>query len=136
MGAAATDHVFLDGGHTIDFTNKAFEVLDHLGWEHAGAVLPTLAQQTAGASRAEESAAWRHPHDLAGLLARAAAALPARLDAPGPRTFAGDDDVDSLAWVILGDDSARSWPPSTGPWPPVPPWRSWPGRWPTPPPCG
>src|SRR5580704_6661138 len=31
MFAAVTDHVFLDGGHTIDFTNKAFEVLDHLG---------------------------------------------------------------------------------------------------------
>ena len=35
MFAAVTDHVFIDGGHTIDFTNKAFEVLDHLGWEQA-----------------------------------------------------------------------------------------------------
>ena len=35
MFAAVTDHVFLDGGHTIDFTNKAFEVLEHLGWERA-----------------------------------------------------------------------------------------------------
>ena len=33
MGAAVTDHVFVDDGHTIDFTNKAFEVLDHLGWD-------------------------------------------------------------------------------------------------------
>ena len=33
--------------------------------------------------------------------------LPARLAGSGPRTFAGDDDVDSLAWVILGDDSAE-----------------------------
>ncbi len=107
MGAAATDHVFLDGGHIIDFTNKAFEVLDHVGWGYAGQVLPSLAQQTAGASRAEETAAWRHPHDLAGLLARAAADLPGRLEAAGPRSFAGDDDVDSLAWVILGDDPAE-----------------------------
>src|SRR5439155_25499613 len=29
MTAAATDHVFLDEGHVLDFTNKAFEVLDH-----------------------------------------------------------------------------------------------------------
>ena len=29
MFAAVTDHVFIDGGHTIDFTNKAFEALDH-----------------------------------------------------------------------------------------------------------
>ena len=35
MFAAVTDHVFIDGGHTIDFTNKAFEVLDHLGWDDA-----------------------------------------------------------------------------------------------------
>ena len=51
MGAAATDHLFLDGGHTIDFTNKAFEVLDHLGWGQAGEVLPTLAHETARAGR-------------------------------------------------------------------------------------
>ena len=25
MFAAATDHVFIDEGHTLDFTNKAFE---------------------------------------------------------------------------------------------------------------
>ena len=28
MLAAATDHVFLDDGHTLDFTNKAFEAVD------------------------------------------------------------------------------------------------------------
>ncbi len=67
-GAAATDHVFIDGGHTIDFTNKAFEALGHLGWEHATAVLPTLAQQMTSASRSEETGAWRHPYDLAGIL--------------------------------------------------------------------
>ena len=47
MGAACTDHVFVDGGHTIDFTNKAFEMLDHAGWDMASTVLPTLAHQTA-----------------------------------------------------------------------------------------
>ena len=109
MGAAATDHVFLDGGHTIDFTNKAFEVLDHVGLGHAAPiVLPTLAHQTAGASRAEETGAWRHPDDLAGLLGRAAAELPrSPRPAAGPRPSRGDDDVDSLAWVILGDDPAE-----------------------------
>ena len=35
MFGAATDHVLLDGGHTVDFTNKAFEVLDHLGPQSA-----------------------------------------------------------------------------------------------------
>ena len=49
--AAVTDHVFIDGGHTIDFTNKAFEALDLLGPDAAGDVLPTLVRQTAGARR-------------------------------------------------------------------------------------
>jgi nitrite reductase/ring-hydroxylating ferredoxin subunit len=105
MGAAATDHVFLDGGHTVDFTNKAFEVLGHTGWDRAAAVLPTLVSQTASATRAEESGAWRHPHDLARLLARtetAATAAPA--PTAGARPFGGDEDVDALAWTILGDD--------------------------------
>ena len=31
MEAAVTDHVFIDEGHTLDFTNKAFEALGHVG---------------------------------------------------------------------------------------------------------
>jgi hypothetical protein len=107
MGAAATDHVFLDGGHTVDFTNKAFEVLGHTGWDQAAAVLPTLVPQTARASRAEESGSWRHPHDLARLLAGAEGGLDARVRQSRDRTFAGDDDVDALAWTILGDDPGQ-----------------------------
>jgi nitrite reductase/ring-hydroxylating ferredoxin subunit len=104
MGAAATDHVFLDGGHTVDFTNKAFEVLGHTEWDQAAAVLPTLVPQTAGASRAEESGSWRHPHDLARLLAVAEGEVGDRLHQIRDRTFAGDEDVDALSWTILGDD--------------------------------
>ena len=40
--AACTDHLFRGGGHTMDFANKAFELLDHIGWEHAEEVLPSL----------------------------------------------------------------------------------------------
>ena len=83
MFAAATDHVFLDGGHTVDFTNKAFELLGHLGWDSAGAVLPTLVDQTAGASRAEEGGRWRHPYDLASLVRSADDRL-AHMDLDGP----------------------------------------------------
>ncbi|MEW6155066.1 MAG: Rieske (2Fe-2S) protein [Actinomycetota bacterium] len=77
MFAAATDHVFLDGGHTLDFTNKAFEVLVPFGVEGASVVLPTLVEQTARATRAEESGRWRHPHDLLALVAGAEARLAA-----------------------------------------------------------
>jgi len=118
MFAAATDHVFLDGGHTIDFTNKAFEVLDHLGWDAAADVLPTLVPQTASAARSEERGAWRYPHDLAGLITEASARLPERVaagsacavrfDEDGGDSEAGGGDarggVARLAWSILSDD--------------------------------
>ena len=66
--AACTDHLFLDTGHTLDFANKAFELLDHIGWEHAEEVLPSIVPSLTGARRMEESSSWRHPVDLASLL--------------------------------------------------------------------
>jgi nitrite reductase/ring-hydroxylating ferredoxin subunit len=104
MTTAVFDHLFVDGGHTVDFTNKAFEALEHLGWDQAESVLTTLAHQTAAASRSEESGEWRHPFDLPRLLAED------RSDGPGPAgaagSFAGDEDVAALGWSILGDDPA------------------------------
>jgi nitrite reductase/ring-hydroxylating ferredoxin subunit len=103
MGAGATDHCFVDGGHTIDFTNKAFEALDHLGWSEAFAVLPSLAHQTASATRSEESGAWRHPDDLPRLLDDVQVG-----GAPMPAEGSlSNDDVDDLAWSILGDEPER-----------------------------
>lgn len=101
MGSAVTDHLFVDGGHTLDFTNKAFEALEHLGWDAAQTVLPTLAHEMAGASRAEETGQWRHPHDLANLLAQVQfAGVPPERGEMG----ASDEEIDALAWTILGDD--------------------------------
>ena len=65
---AATDHRYLDGGHTLDFVNKALEALDIAGWDRAEAVLASLPAQLAFAERMEESNAWRHPVDLVALL--------------------------------------------------------------------
>ncbi len=79
--AAATDHRYLDGGHTLDFLNKALEALDIAGWEHAEAVLASLPAQLAGAERMEEANAWRNPVDLVALLERAFDALPETLAA-------------------------------------------------------
>ena len=66
--ASCTDHLFLDVGHSLDFANKAFELLDHIGWEHAGEVLPSLVPNLVRGQRMEESSSWRHPVDLAKLL--------------------------------------------------------------------
>jgi nitrite reductase/ring-hydroxylating ferredoxin subunit len=66
--AAATDHVFLDGGHTYDFINKACEMLDLVGWDQAIDVLPSVVRGLAMARRSEELNIWRHPVDLVVLL--------------------------------------------------------------------
>ena len=108
MFAAVTDHVFIDGGHTIDFTNKAFEAVEHLGWETAPDVLPTLVTQTASASRSEERGAWRFPHDLAAMISTATSELPDRLAAAaGNDSFDHHQGVTKLAWSLLSDDPAE-----------------------------
>ncbi len=98
MFAAVTDHVFIDGGHTIDFTNKAFEALDHLGKDAAAQVLPTLVSQTASAQRSEEFSEWRHPHNLVAL----ADETVGRLD--GVAAGGGSVDIGALGWELVADD--------------------------------
>ena len=80
--AAATDHRYLDGGHTLDFVNKALEALDTAGWDRAEAVLASLPAQLAFAERMEEANAWRNPIDLVALLEDAFERLPEALAAP------------------------------------------------------
>lgn len=73
--AAVTDHRYVDIGHPLDFTNKAFEALDIVGWEYAEPVLTSLVMGYANATRMEESNAWRYPIDLVQLLGQAFAEL-------------------------------------------------------------
>ena len=73
--AAATDRVYGDGGHLLDFINKACECLDLIGWEHAAAVLPSVVGQLVSAQGAEEATAWRHPIDLVALCEETAEGL-------------------------------------------------------------
>ena len=77
--AAGTDHRYLDSGHRLDFANKAFELLDHIGWDHAETILPSLVTGLADADRAEESSSWRRPVDLISLVEAAVEALPDRV---------------------------------------------------------
>jgi hypothetical protein len=99
---ANTDRAFADSGHSLDFTNKAFECLNLIGWEHADAVLPTVVGQTVAARGADESTAWRQPIDLIALCAKAAAELPG-LFAAGPNMHGWSDHA-ALAQALLGDD--------------------------------
>ncbi len=73
---AATDHFYLDVGHTLDFINKSFELLRHIGWAHAPEVLPSVLGHLIDAERSEERHAWRYPVDLVPLLYDAFERLP------------------------------------------------------------
>ncbi|WP_267640969.1 Rieske (2Fe-2S) protein [Haloarchaeobius amylolyticus] len=66
--AAATDHRYLDAGHSFDFVNKAIETLDHVGWDAADETLASLVRRLTEAQRSEELSSWRQPVDLAGML--------------------------------------------------------------------
>jgi nitrite reductase/ring-hydroxylating ferredoxin subunit len=98
--AAATDHLYLDAGHVLDFINKACEYLDLVGWTEARLVLPSLVGGLCRAQRSEEQNAWRNPIDLVELigphLERLAQVVPgdARLG----------DDFDALVAAVLADD--------------------------------
>jgi nitrite reductase/ring-hydroxylating ferredoxin subunit len=105
MLTAITDRYFADSGHVADFTNKAFESLDIIGWEHAAAVLPTVVDQIVSARGSEESNAWRQPIDLVPLCETAFAEFPELL-AQG-RTKRGSWSAhEELAKQLLGDDPA------------------------------
>jgi nitrite reductase/ring-hydroxylating ferredoxin subunit len=101
--AAETDRVFADGGHSLDFINKAFECLDLIGWRHAGVLLPSVLGQMVDARGAEESTEWRAPADLVALCEQAAAELPAHFAAGrahGPWSAHAE-----LASAVLGDNA-------------------------------
>jgi nitrite reductase/ring-hydroxylating ferredoxin subunit len=74
--AAATDHLYLNASHTLDFVNKALETLDHVGWDRAEGVLAATVQQFTDADRAEERSEWRQPVDVAALAFEVQEALP------------------------------------------------------------
>jgi nitrite reductase/ring-hydroxylating ferredoxin subunit len=111
---AATDHAYLDAGHTFDMTNKAVETLDGLDWPDvpeddrqagdgvdAADVLASLVTRFTDADRAEEGSEWRQPEDLAAMRESFESDLPA--------LAAGDRDPDwtppaGFQAALLGDD--------------------------------
>lgn len=99
--AAVTDHRYIDVGHPLDFTNKAFEALDIVGWEYAEPVLTTLVMGYASAMRMEESNAWRYPVDLIALLTKAFADLPGAVERVNAMQT---HDSSALIQTLLGDD--------------------------------
>jgi nitrite reductase/ring-hydroxylating ferredoxin subunit len=107
MTSGATDHYFLNGGHTIDFINKSFELLERAGWDQAATVLPSVVGGIVRAARSEENNAWRHPIDLVALIEPVLDRLPELLDRPTLSEKAWDG-FDSLVATLLEEDPAAS----------------------------
>lgn len=101
--SAATDHRYLTIGHVADFTNKALEALDQVGWQHAAVVLPSLVPAYVHATRMEERNEWRHPIDLVEILDRAFDKIPAALEA-GQNKNGHPHTLTSGIATLLGDD--------------------------------
>jgi nitrite reductase/ring-hydroxylating ferredoxin subunit len=104
MFSAATDHRYLSTGHVLDFTNKAFEALDHGAHDLAEPVLASLAGSYATGERMEEANAWRNPTDLIGICERAFDAIPRALEADRRRQSHSWSGREELATVLLGDE--------------------------------
>lgn len=76
MLAATTDHFYLDGGHTLDFHNKALESLNHVDPRCHEQLLSSLVPLLENPTRSEELQNWRSPVDLVSPLLEAFRKLP------------------------------------------------------------
>ncbi|HEY2147720.1 MAG TPA: Rieske (2Fe-2S) protein, partial [Pirellulales bacterium] len=99
--AAATDRIYADSGHVLDFANKAFELLDLIGWQHAAAVLPAIMPQLVSARGGEEQNAWRHPLDLVPVLREVEKEMPSLIKRGEGKSW---DGVATLSAALLEDD--------------------------------
>ncbi|MBW8825770.1 MAG: Rieske (2Fe-2S) protein [Acidobacteria bacterium] len=102
MFAAATDHVFLDGGHVIDYLNKACETAATLGGDTASVLFPTVVAGMASATRHEEVSEWREPIDLIPLMDATYAEIASSMNGAG----IPDTDLGAVGWSLLADDPA------------------------------
>jgi hypothetical protein len=103
--AAVTDHYFLDAGHTLDFVVKALELLEHLGWSEAAAILPSLVGGLCRAERSEERSAWRRPMDLPALVQPAVEELQSVGEGDGSGgSPLRPGEFDELVTILLGEE--------------------------------
>ncbi len=100
--SAATDHRYLDAGHTLDFINKALESVDLAGWDYAEFAFSSVVPNLTNARRMEESNAWRNPIDLVAILETAFAKLESIVH--DGRGQSGTVDYDAIVPILLGDD--------------------------------
>lgn len=103
MLLAVTDHFFLDGGHTLDFHNKAFESLDFTGTEQQERILTSLVPLLSDPTRSEELHQWQAPINLVAPLQAAFDVLEKAGTLPEPRLL-GEEEEKKIVQQLLGDD--------------------------------
>lgn len=99
--AATTDHIYLSGGHALDFVNKAFELLELV--DSSPQILLCLVPVLTNGRRSEELSSWRHPINLVALLQTTFAELPALLRKVEPSNSPWNGQA-SLLDTLLADD--------------------------------
>ena len=103
--AAATDHRYLDAGHTLDFINKALESVDLAGWDYAELAFTSVVPNLTDARRMEESNAWRKPIDLVEILENTFVELPEAIAAGLNKTT--EHDKAAITMILLSDDPLK-----------------------------
>ncbi|WP_079913165.1 Rieske (2Fe-2S) protein [Paenibacillus sp. 32352] len=106
MSMAATDHFYINGGHTLDFHNKAFESLKYVRDEERSYILASLLPMFGDASRSEELHSWQSPVNLVQPLMEAFE----EVSKQGNVTVSGNPGIDDeeLLQALLGDDPLRT----------------------------
>ncbi|MGM7701554.1 Rieske (2Fe-2S) protein [Pseudalkalibacillus sp. Hm43] len=100
MMTAVTDHFYINAGHTLDFHNKAFEILEHIGDESRPYILSSLLPGISNVTRSEESHSWQSPVNLVKPLHQAFEKLPDILKNEGSETSI---DEEAILEQILSD---------------------------------
>ena len=93
------ERIYADKGHALDLSNKAFELLEFVGWEYASEVLPLIVEHVTQSRSEEEQGTWRAPVDLVTLI-HSAGCAPQEPPRTGGRTVCQPD----FNTQILGED--------------------------------
>ena len=93
------ERIYADGGHALDLSNKAFELLEFIGWEYATEILPLIVEHLTQSRSEEEQGTWRAPIDLVELIRAAEDALRKN----PPRMWAGAVCKPDFCSQVLGE---------------------------------
>ena len=95
MVVAATDHFYLNGGHILDFHNKAFEAAASAGQDLKATILSSLIPDLGNPTRSEEQQNWLAPVNLVNPLKEAFIPLSNRLLSAGSAPTGASSDTRS-----------------------------------------